>query len=62
MKDMVKQANKEREDLMVDLKEKVICFSSLASKPINIQWIRFGFQPYLKILYSIEVQTIYHEN
>ena len=33
----------------------------MASKPINIRWIRTGFQPYRKkIMFSIVLQTIFH--
>ena len=36
-------------------------YHSMASKPINIRWIRTGSQPYCKILYNIVLQTIFHE-
>ena len=34
---------------------------SMASKPINIRWIRTGSRPYWKIICSIVLQTIFHE-
>ena len=33
--------------------------SGMASKLIYIRWVRTGSQPYLKIMYSIVLQTIY---
>ena len=36
-------------------------FFRMASKPIKIRWIRTGSHPYLKIMYSIVLQTISHE-
>ena len=39
----------------------MVDFQHCASKPINIRWIRTGFQPYVKILSSIALQTIFHE-
>ncbi len=36
-------------------------FSSMASKPINIQWIRPGSQPYLKIMYHIVLYPVFYE-
>ena len=33
-------------------------FSSMASKPISICWIRTGSQPYYKTMYSIVLHTI----
>ena len=33
-------------------------YSSMASKPSNIRWIRTGSQPYWKIINSIVLQTI----
>ncbi len=36
-------------------------FSSMASKPITIRWIRTGSQPYWKIMYSIVLQIVFHE-
>ena len=41
---------------------KVSNFIFMALKPIKIRWIRTGYQPYLKIMYSIIFQTIFHEN
>ena len=38
---------------------KLNCFSSIASKPLNIWWIRTDSKPYLKIMHSIELQTIF---
>ncbi len=35
--------------------------SSMASKPITIRWIRTGSQPDRKVMYSIELQTIFYE-
>ena len=35
--------------------------SSMASKPITIRWIKIGSQPDWKIMYSIELQTIFYE-
>ena len=35
--------------------------SSLASTLINIRWIRTDSEPYWKIIYSIVLQTIFHE-
>ncbi len=35
--------------------------SSMASKPINNRWFRTGSQPDWKIMYSIELQTIFYE-
>ena len=35
--------------------------SSMASNAINIRWIRFGSQPYCKIMYIIVFQTIFNE-
>ena len=40
---------------------KGMSLSSMASKPINIRWIRTDSQPYWKIMYSIVLQTIFHE-
>ena len=34
----------------------------MASEPINIRWIRTGSQLYWKIMYSIVLQTNFHEN
>ena len=31
----------------------------MASKQINIRWIKTGSQPYSKIMYSIVLQTIF---
>ena len=36
-------------------------FSSSASQPIHIHWIRNGSQPYWKIMYSFLLQTIFQE-
>ena len=36
-------------------------FSGMASKPITIRWIRTGFQSDRKIMYSIELKTIFCE-
>ena len=33
----------------------------MASKPINIRCIRTGSQPFWEIMYSIVLQTIFHE-
>ena len=33
----------------------------MASKPITIRWIGTGSQPDWKILYSIELQTVFYE-
>ncbi len=33
----------------------------MASKPITIRWIRTGSQPDWKVMYSIELQTIFYE-
>ena len=35
-----------------------IFISSMASKPINIGWFKTGYK---KIMYSIVLQTIFHE-
>ena len=40
---------------------RLILFSSMVSKPINIHWIRTSFQRYWKIMNSILLQTIFHE-
>ena len=45
-----------------DLKIVNNVFYSMASKPINIRWIRTGSQSNLKIMYNIVLQTIFHEN
>ncbi len=34
--------------------------SIVASKPISIRWIRNGSRPDWKIMYSIELQTIFY--
>ena len=34
----------------------------MASKPINIHWIRSGSKPYLKIMYCIVLHSIFHES
>ena len=36
-------------------------YSSMASKPINIRWIRVGSLPCEKNVYSIVLKTIFHE-
>ena len=36
-------------------------FAKKASEPINIHWIRTGSLPYCQLLYSIVLQTIFHE-
>ena len=33
----------------------------MASKPITIRWIRTGSKPDWKIMYSIELHTIFYE-
>ncbi len=38
-----------------------IFISSMASKPINIPWIRNGSQPYWKIMYSIVLYPVFYE-
>ncbi len=45
---------------MIDLKI-FKAFSSMASEPIFIHWINTGSQPDWKIVYSIELQTIFYE-
>ena len=42
-------------------KQQNTIFFSIALKPINTRWIRTGSQTYLKIWYSILLQTIFHE-
>ena len=37
-------------------------YSSMASKPIDIHWIRTGYQSYRKVMYSIELQTMSTNN
>ena len=37
------------------------CYSSMASKPIFIRRIRAGSKQSLKIMYSIVLQTVFHE-
>ncbi len=39
----------------------ILLFSSMASKPITIRWIRTGSKTDWKIMYSIELQTIFYE-
>ena len=41
-------------------KERIVIYSP-DSKPINICWIRTGSQPYWHIMYSIVLQTVFHE-
>ena len=36
-------------------------FSSLASKPINIRGVRTGSQPQCKIMYRIEIYTVFYK-
>jgi len=36
-------------------------FFSMASKPITIRWIKIDSQPDEKIMYSIELQTIFYK-
>ena len=38
----------------------IFYFSCMATKPINIRWIRTGSQPYWKTMYSLVLQTIFH--
>ena len=35
--------------------------SSMASKPLNIRWIRTGFHPYCEIFYLIVLYPVFYE-